>query len=178
MSLHSPTSSQEWASGELYRLPSGKVARLKQPGLFGLIAVGYVPNPILTQIAKFFHSPADPDTVAIDRAIIALARGDLASSQVADLTARLREQRKQEPESDITKSYAETGAAVYHLAKLCLVEPKLVDENPQYDQGEIGPGDLSQADYWWIASQFVEGRADGLFPFRFASGAETTDRPE
>lgn len=59
------------------------------------------------------------------------------------------------------------------IASLAFVEPRLVlDRPPDYEQGEIGPLDLADADYTWVYFELVGGKAADLAPFRVA------ERPE
>lgn len=64
-------------------------------------------------------------------------------------------------------AYEANTAAIIQIAALALVEPKLVlDRDPDYANGEIGPLDLSDTDYNWLYYQFVEGGAAGVALFR------------
>ncbi len=58
-----PTSSAAWSQGKLYQLPSGPIARMRQPGLMATIARGQIPNPIAAQISALLTiaKPAESD---------------------------------------------------------------------------------------------------------------------
>lgn len=63
--------------------------------------------------------------------------------------------------------YQRNARAYIEVAKLCMVSPRLVTERaPDYDAGEIGPGDIADLDYIWLWHSFVGGAASEVQPFR------------
>lgn len=70
-------------------------------------------------------------------------------------------------EAQQIKAYQRNAAAFVHVAQRVLVEPKLItDREPDYEAGEIGPGDLADQDYTWIYYRLVGGRDDDVATFR------------
>jgi hypothetical protein len=57
------------------------------------------------------------------------------------------------------------GASYAEIAKLCFVEPRIVDE-PDYEAGEIAITDLEDDDLFWIFFDFVNGGAAHAATFR------------
>ncbi len=131
--ITTPTPATAWAAGELYRLPSGKVARLRQPGLSAMVARGALPNPVLTDVLR----------VTLDRT------PDAATEEQRHTT------------------YLRNVRVLTEIAALALQEPRLIlDRAPDYAAGEIGPGDLAEADLMWLYYSFTLGGAAELAPFR------------
>jgi hypothetical protein len=77
--------------------------------------------------------------------------------------------RKAQPATDVEKLAQITANSQKYLEVLALafVEPKLViDRDPDYDAGEIGPHDLDDGDLLWIYWTFIEGVAAHFAQFR------------
>lgn len=76
---------------------------------------------------------------------------------------------KEQPKTDEEKlAQIKTNSQRYlEVLALTFIEPKLViDREPDYDAGEIGPGDLSDTDLLWVYWTFVEGDAKATAAFR------------
>lgn len=123
--------------GELYLLPgSGNIARLRRPSLTAMAV-------------EAGHLP-----------------NPLAAEIMDLLTQRSDPLAQPTPEEQI-ESFKQNGRAFIKIAQLCFVDPPLVlDRAPNYEAGEIGPGDVPDADYIWIANTLVEGEAAQLLPLR------------
>lgn len=130
-----PTPASEWKKGDVYKLPSGKNARLHRPGLMAMLARGQIPNPLADKVASLItHTTED------------------------ELKARTREQREEAMRENIE---AFTGIAVLCFQEPRLV----VDREPDYEHGEIGASDLSNRDLFWLFYEFVEGSAADVAEF-------------
>lgn len=73
-------------------------------------------------------------------------------------------------EQEQITNYREFAAGYAEVAKLCFVEPRVVDE-PNYDAGEIAPADLTEHDLIWLYGTFVKGVADDRARFLAATVA-------
>lgn len=137
------TPAREWnnARGELYRLP-------------GSGNIARLRRPSLSAMAARVGQIPNPLTAEVMRFLA-----------VVDTTTRPT------PEQQI-ESYCKNVLAYLHIAQLVFVEPRFVlKDDPNYDAGEIGPHDLTDADYVWIWSKLIYGEAGELRPFRVNSGA-------
>lgn len=123
--------------GELYELPgSGNIARMRRPSL----------------TAMAVEAGHLPNPLASEIMQLFAQRGDPLAQPT--------------PEEQI-EAFKQNGLAYIKIAELCFVEPRLVlDRAPNYEAGEIGPGDVPDADYVWIANTLVEGEAESLLPLR------------
>lgn len=75
---------------------------------------------------------------------------------------------EQTPEQQREKFFADSAAFVY-VASQCFVEPRLViDRPPDYEQGEIGPDDVSDLDLIWLFYTWTEADHAAAAPFRLA----------
>lgn len=75
--------------------------------------------------------------------------------------------KQEDPDArhEITRKNART---FIEIAARCLVEPRLVlDHEPNYSAGEIGPADLHDLDYDWIFFDFARRGADDPEVARF-----------
>lgn len=135
-----PTPAQEWhkPQGDLYRLPGS-----------GNVARLRRPS-MLAMAAKAGHIP-NPLTDEVRRF--------LATTQDADKMS----------EAQQINSYEKNVKAYVQIAALAFVEPKLIlDREPNYSAGEIGPGDVPDLDYLWIWGSVVSGGMAEIAPFRIA----------
>lgn len=123
--------------GELYELPgSGNVARMRRPSLTAM---------------------------AVDAGHLP----NPLATEIMHLLAQRNDPLAQPTPEEQIEAFKQNGRAFIKLAELCFVEPRLVlDRAPNYEEGEIGPGDVPDADYVWIANTLVEGDAAALLPLR------------
>jgi hypothetical protein len=81
-----------------------------------------------------------------------------------DKTPASDEERLEKFERDV-RAYREVAAR-------CFVEPRLVlDREPNYDAGEIGPADIADRDYVWLYWTFSQGGDAQVAAFRLAGGS-------
>jgi hypothetical protein len=55
--LSDVTTAADWkarSAGEIKTLPSGATIRIRRPSLFALARIGHVPNPLATEVVKWF----------------------------------------------------------------------------------------------------------------------------
>lgn len=135
-----PTPAAEWNKGDVYRLPSGKNARLHRPGLMAMLARGLIPNPLADRVARLLTYVTEDET-----------------------KQRTFDEREEAMRSNIE---AFIGIAALCFQDPILV----LDRPPNYDKGEIGPTDVANRDLLWLFYEFVEGSAaevaDFLIPRR------------
>jgi hypothetical protein len=77
--------------------------------------------------------------------------------------------KKDQPQTDDEKlvQIKATSRKYLEVLALTFVEPKLViDKEPNYDNGEIGPADLDDGDLMWVYWTFIEGVAAQFAAFR------------
>ena len=133
------TPASEWAkarNGELYRLP-------------GSGNVARLRRPSLHAMAARVGQIPNPLSAEIMQ-FLAVSNTDGIST----------------PEQQI-ESYHRNVTAYLHMAQLVFVEPRFILEGePDYKKGEIGPNDLVDIDYLWIWGTLIYGGADELRPFR------------
>lgn len=62
------------------------------------------------------------------------------------------------PEDEQLRLYIANSEVYIAVAAATLVSPRLIlDREPNYENNEIGPDDLSDRDYTWIYNIYVEG---------------------
>lgn len=79
--------------------------------------------------------------------------------------------RTPKTEQEQIKNYQEFSQGYIEVAKLCFVEPRIVDQ-PNYDNGEIAVTDLAEVDLFWLYSTFIKGDAKSRDEFRAERVAE------
>lgn len=136
------TSAAEWGvdveDGLYYTLPgSGKVAKLRRPGLMGLVTEGgTVPNPLSVEIMRFLADNSDSF-----RTMTPKERIDVFQKNV--------------------EAFADIARLCFVEPK---VAPK--GKAADRSKGEINPRDITDYDYSWLVYSFVEGSVDRIKDFR------------
>lgn len=137
-----PTPAGEFRRAGLYQLPhSGHVVELRWPGMYALALQGEVPNPLAQEVLRLMSGAAGG------------------------------EEGERPSEEELVSRYRKQARASLAVAQRCLVSPRLVlDREPNYEAGEIGPGDLHELDVLWINIHFVHRgpASEGVAPFRRA----------
>jgi hypothetical protein len=100
-------------------------------------------------------------------AVLALARnGHNPVSNAVLLELYDRKDQPKTPDEKLEQIKANSQKYLEVLA-LTFVEPRLViDREPNYDNGEIGPQDVDDGDLLWIYWVFIEGTAAAFATFR------------
>lgn len=120
------------------------------------------------QEGELYTLPGSGNTIRLKRiSLFALAaRTGNVPNPLAHEVLRLEGvSRAPKTEAEQIANYREYSQGHVEVAKLCAVEPRIVDE-PNYDAGEIGPSDLAEFDYAWIYNVFIKGVADDRNKFR------------
>lgn len=80
--------------------------------------------------------------------------------------------REQPDETAAIELWRTNSTAFLVVAERCLDEPRLIlDRSPDYERGEIGPGDLAEPDIIWLWIWATEGPSDPrVSPFRLDGG--------
>jgi len=83
------TPAAEWGAADLYRLPSGNIARLKRPALLAMAVNGLIANPYLRRFLVGRDSLAQPSEEERWRIYEENARGFLACAELCLVEPRL-----------------------------------------------------------------------------------------
>lgn len=83
------TPAEQWGAAELYRLPSGHVARLRRPALLAMAVGGLIGNPYLRRFLVGRDSPAQPSEEQNWHIYEENARGFLACAELCLIEPRL-----------------------------------------------------------------------------------------